>query len=746
MSENESQGQATTSAPDAEDGNGADNERSRSFLSSHPVLWWLVVAVLLMLIVPLAVFGIAYSQAEVPEPEEQSAKQVSQILASDSETELARIVPPEGNRQQVTLEQVPKHTQDAVLAAEDREFWSNPGFSLSGFVRAVIGQVTGNDSAGGGSTITQQYVKNTLVGNERTVQRKLRELVYSAKMTREWSKEEILAGYLNTVYFGRNAYGVSAAADAYFGKPVEELTVEESAVLAAAIQRPSELDPWNNREEAEQRWNYVLDGMVGMGELPPEEREGMEYPETRDPAEYEPYTEATGPNGLIKDQVIRELEAKGVDEQDVTTGGLKITTTIDAQAQQQLVDSVNEILETQNDNIRTGVVSVEPSTQAVRAYYGGEEANGWDYANAPVPTGSAFKIFGLAAALEQGIPLSTQYSSDPVTLPGDITVENVDGNVCGYCSIEEALKRSHNTSFIRLQDDLENTTQDTADMAHALGIARSLPGIDETLTENGEQPYEGIVLGQYQSRPWDMAIALGTLTNRGVWHDPHFVQRVENARGDVLYEREDTAGERRVSAQVADNVIQAMEPIAAWSNNNDLAGGRPSATKTGTTQLGDTGYNQDAWLVGSTSQLSTAVWVGTEDNSPLVTPWGGQVYGSGLPIDIWKRFMDQALEGEEIKPFPDAQPVTWGDGNYGGGGNPGDPQGYVPQQPQQQQQVPQQQAPQQQQPVQPQQPAPQQPAQPQQPTGNAPAAPAPREGEGEQDAAPEAPVDTGEPQ
>lgn len=226
---------------------GTPDDAPRTKRRKRPVLWTFLTLLALAIIGPILGFMVAYLMADVPEPDQLATKQVSTIYASDSSTELARIVPPDGNRQQVPFDQIPESLANAVLAAEDREFWTNPGFSITGFGRAVIGQLTGNSSAGGGSTITQQYVKNVLVGNEHSIDRKVRELVYSTKMANEWSKEDVLAAYLNTVYFGRNAYGVESAANAYFGKPARDLTPEEGAVLAAAIQRPSQLDPWVNR-------------------------------------------------------------------------------------------------------------------------------------------------------------------------------------------------------------------------------------------------------------------------------------------------------------------------------------------------------------------------------------------------------------------------------------------------------------------------------------------------------------------
>ncbi|ART20368.1 penicillin-binding protein [Corynebacterium striatum] len=628
---------------------------------------WIVLIIALVLVaVPAGLFAYAYSQYNVPEPKELQANQVSTIVAGDGTTQLAKLVPPEGNRTQVKLDEVPDYVEDSVLSAEDREFWTNSGFSFTGLGRAVLGKLTGDSTAGGGSTITQQYVKNTLVGDEYSYVRKIRELIYSIKMTNEWPKEDILQAYLNTVYFGRNAYGIQAASNAYFNKDAKDLTVEEGAMLAGLIQSPSVLDPRVDEESSKARWNYVLDGLVEMGDLDATQRAQMQFPQTRDPAEYSAYTEAPGAYGHIKNQVIAELERVGITEDQVATGGLKITTTIDMNVQNSSTEAVDGQLQSLQEDARAAAVTIDPASGAVRGYFGGHESTGWDYANAGLQTGSTFKIFALAAALQQGIGLDTYYSSAPYQLPGSQVVTN-DGGGCGNCSIAEALKNSFNTSFLRLQADLENGTQDTADMAHALGIAKSLPGIEKTLTENGEPPFEGVVLGQYQSRPLDMASAMATLTNGGVWHQPHFVQKVETTGGEVLYEFNDNGGERRVSANVANNVLKAMLPIAGWSNGA-LAGGRESASKTGTTQLGNIGTNKDAWMIGSTPQLATAVWVGTADNtSAIFNSYGGIMYGSDAPTRIWKQILDTSLVNSEYQSFPTAYPIRYGNGNWGSG-------------------------------------------------------------------------------
>jgi membrane peptidoglycan carboxypeptidase len=619
----------------------------------------LYVGVAAMLVLPIITFAMAYMIVDVPKPGDIRTAQVSTILASDG-SELAKIVPPEGNRVDVNIDQIPVHVRDAVMAAEDRDFYTNPGFSFSGFARAFKNNIFGGDLQGG-STITQQYVKNALVGDARSgvggLVRKAKELVISTKMSRQWSKDEVLQSYLNIIYFGRGAYGISAASKAYFNKPVEQLTVADGALLAALIQRPSTLDPAVDAEGAAERWNWVLDGMVTMGALSPSDRAAQVFPPTVSPDAARAANQTTGPNGLIERQVTKELlDLFNIDEQTLNTEGLQVTTTIDPKAQKAAEDAVTETLDGQDPDMRSAVASIDPRTGGVKAYYGGNDANGFDFAQAGLPTGSSFKVFALVAALQQGIGLGYQIDSSPVTVNG-IKITNVEGEGCGTCNIAEALKQSLNTSYYRLMLKLKNGPQDVADAAHAAGIAESFPGVDHTLSEDGKggPPNNGIVLGQYQTRVIDMASAYATLAASGVYHKPHFVQKVVNADGEVLFDasQQDNTGEQKIDKAVADNVTAAMQPIAGWSRGHNLAGGRPSAAKTGTNQLGDTGANRDAWMVGYTPSLSTAVWVGTtEGTKPLVNKSGGSVYGSGLPSDIWKATMDGALQGTDNETFP----------------------------------------------------------------------------------------------
>lgn len=621
---------------------------------------WLAAAAAVFVVLPVVTFGMAYLIVTVPKPGDIRTNQVSTVLYSDG-SELAKIVPPEGNREDVDINQVPVHVRNAVMAAEDRDFYTNPGFSISGFARAIRNNLFGGDIQGG-STITQQYVKNALVGDQRSglggLLRKAKELVISTKMSQQWPKDEVLQAYLNIIYFGRGAYGISAASHAYFDKPVDQLTVSEGALLAALIQRPSTLDPAVDREAAQQRWSWVLDGMVTIGALSQQERDQQVFPETVSPDQAKTDNLTTGPAGLIERQVIKELlELFNIDQQTLNTQGLQITTTIDPQAQEAAENAASNYLSGQMPEMRTAVVSIDPRTGGVKAYYGGTDAAGFDFAQAGLPTGSSFKVFALVAALEQGMGLGYQVDSSPLKVDEKLTINNSEGGGCGTCNIAEAIKQSFNTSYYRLMQKLKNGPSDVADAAHRAGIAESFPGVEHTLSEDGlgGPPAPGVVLGKYETRVIDMASAYGTLAASGMYHPPHFVEKVVNAQGEVLFDAgsEQNTGERRIEKAVADNVTAALQPIPGWSNGHTLSGGRPAAGKTGTHQLGDTGANRDAWFVGYTPQLSTAVWVGTvQGDKPLVNSWGGPVYGAGLPADIWKATMDGALSGTDFDSFP----------------------------------------------------------------------------------------------
>lgn len=603
----------------------------------------------------------------MPRPGAVRTNQIATILAADGTTVLAQVIPPAGHRTPVPLSDIPQSLRDAVLAAEDRNFWTNSGFSAEAYLRAARDNLLGRADAGGGSTITQQYVKNAFVGSDRTLSRKMRELIISAKMGHQWSKDDILAAYLNTIYYGRGAYGIAAAADAYFAKRVPELTLAEGAVLAAVVRAPSLLTPEANAEALRGRWNYVLDGMVAMQTLPASQRAGIQFPTI---VAAHPVTDdaTSGPVGLIRTQVLSELQDAGISRHDIDTRAVRIVTTIDPRTQQAGLDAMHRALASQPPQLRGAVVAVDPRSGAVRAYYGGEDGVGFDYAQAALQTGSAFKTFAVIAALEKGIPLSYQLDSSPLTVD-NAQITNVGNQSCGVCSLAQTFQRSLNTSFYRLAQNIG--PQAIADAAHRAGIPQQIPGVAGTsLSEDGGPPALAIVLGAYSVRPIDMASAYATIGASGMYHRPYFVQQVVAGDGKVLLERGPhhrrgvagglPPGQQRIAHSVADSTAQAMLTIPELSNGHALAD-RPAAAKTGTTQLAQTGANKDAWMVGFTPSLSTAVWIGSEQPQPLRTAGGAAIWGATMPADIWKQTMDAALEGTPVEQFPTAtQPLGAG--------------------------------------------------------------------------------------
>ena len=583
---------------------------------------------------PVVAFALGFLFFAVPTPDDAVQNQVSVMSYADG-SQLTRIVPEQGNRIVVPLEQVPPPVREAVLAAEDRSFYSNPGFDLTGIARAAFSQLRGG--VGGGSTITQQYVKNTLVGDEATLWRKYREMVVAVKISQERSKDEILGDYLNAIYFGRGAYGIQSAAQAYFGRPVETLTPAEGALLAGLIQSPSRWDPALNPDKAVQRWNFVLDGMVAQGWLSPADRAAATFPATvpRRPSSGGVPADA---RGHIVTAVRAELEDLGITEQELSQSGLRITTTIDPAQQAAAVDAAHAGLAGQPVNLRSAMVAVDPQSGGVLAYYGGDNGNGLDYARVRRLAGSTFKPFVVLAGLQQVPPVGLGETFDGTARAG---LRNAEGADCARCDLRQAMTVSNNVVFATLARRVG--PQRVADAARAAGITAPL-----------DDPNEGIALGNKEVSTLELASAYATIADGGVWHPPHLVSRVVTADDRVLYEAT-PAGERRFSEQVARNVTEAMLGVA---ERDGLAlGRRPVAAKTGTVQSRFRGENNDAWMAGFTPQLASSVWMGTDRNSPIRTATGDPISGRTLPGEVWQGFMAAALRAAPPEPFPPFRPL-----------------------------------------------------------------------------------------
>ncbi|HYO36365.1 MAG TPA: transglycosylase domain-containing protein [Geodermatophilus sp.] len=619
----------------------------------------------------LGVFiGVVYATTEVPDPSSVQNAQTTVVYYADGTTEMARLG--DANRTNVGLDQVSEGARDAILAAENRQFYSDPGISFTGIVRAAWNNLTGG-STQGGSTITQQYVKNAFLTSDQTFSRKFQELFLAVKLDNEYSKNDILENYLNTIYFGRGAYGIEAAATTFFGVPAAQLTPQQGAVLAVLVRSPSSYDPEANPEGAQDRWSLVLDAMVEEGWMTQAERDASVYPPVAPRPQSSTLGVPTGPEGLVVSQALAELEARGYSDEQVRAGGLRITTTVDKAAQDAAITAVDEVMDGEPEGLREALVAVDPRTGGVRAYYGGSVGAGEgaiDYAQVQRQPGSSVKPYVLATALDQGIGVNARRDgSSPQEFPDrpGLPVRNSSNAQCGACTLVEAMTRSLNTTYYGLAYEVgPDEVRDT--ILRATGLPDVWPGGNLEGARTLSDPETGatggsIGIGQYEMRPVDQAVGFATLANGGVRHAAHFVGRVTDSEGAVLLENGADAGEQVLRPEVAADTTFALKGVAQYSRRA-LDGGREVASKTGTQGLNATD-NSDAWMVGYTPSLSAAVWVGNDNpNVPIENAEGSIVYGAGLPGAVWQQFMDTVLAGTPEEELPD-RAVIRGDTGQG---------------------------------------------------------------------------------
>lgn len=593
----------------------------------------------------LLLMGVGYAVTDVPEPNESATATATRILYSDR-SEMGRVG--EQNRIPVRLDAVPDDVQRAVLAAEDRNHYSDPGIAPRGIARALFANVRGGGVEQGGSSITQQYAKNAFLTQERTFSRKIKEVFIALKMSRTVSKDKVLEDYLNTIYFGRQASGIEVAAQTYFGVSASELTLAQGAVIASSIKSPALLDPEKHPEDARDRWEYVLDGMVSEGWLSASERAQQVYPEVLPSGAGSRNNDFSGPKGHVINAVLDELAERGFAEDRLSAGGLTVQTTIRKGAQDAAVAAVQEITgpNPTSEQLQGALVSVEAGTGQIWAYYGGPSGTEFDYANqgAGRQPGSSFKPYVLAAALEQGISLrSTFDGNSPKEFPGvEDGIENFGGEDYGRVDLVEMTQRSVNTAYYEL--GLEVGPAAVAELAHKAGIPDEVPLVSPDGATNG-----GISLGGYEVHVLDQAVGFATFANGGQAVQPYLVVSVQDSDGQSLYEAQFRPGERAFSEDVAADATFAMQAVVERGTGRGarLDGGRPAAGKTGTSS-----DNKDAWFVGFTPQLSTAVWLGYPQPQTIRID-GVEATGGGFSTRIWKAYTDVALAGLEEEDFPE---------------------------------------------------------------------------------------------
>ncbi|GAA4202160.1 transglycosylase domain-containing protein [Actinocatenispora rupis] len=677
---------------------------------------------ILLLLAGIGTIGGAYYFTSVPLPSEIRAQVPSTFYYSDGKTQLAKLGASNGSH--VDVSKLPKYVKYAVVSAEDRSFYKNSGVDFKGILRAAWGHVTGNDDAGGASTITMQYAKLMAdrMQTNRTYTEKLKETVIAMKLDQKYDKDTILGFYLDLVYFNRGATGIQAAARAYFGKDATKLTPEEAAVLAAVIKDPTHFDPQSDRKAAQGRWEYVLAGMKKLG-VYDKPISLSNYPTVKpdDPNSHGATSGLDKPTGFVVSQVIDELtdhkvlsqepdydQRRDRTKQALETGGYRIVTTIDKTVQDDAVEAahygIREARPT-NKKIAAALVAVEPGTGNVLAYYGGDNGTGYDMAGNPHQPGSSFKVYTLAAGVQDGYSVKSYWNGDE-TEPfddrgADGKVHNSDGEHChdaGYtdghevCTLYEATAESLNTVFYALAKKVGKAkvlelarnagiTSITSDGHTGRATKYDLTGVDteqaaQEVVDKGAFGNE-IGFGQYPVTPLDHANGYATFANNGVYTEQHFVTRLVNADGTTRYvprKVQRTVFSRTVAADI-DWVLRKV----ATDDHQMIHPYRQQANKTGTWEFPNKenrNENAHAWMCGYVPQLASTVWMGRKDqDGPIWNQRMQPLYGSEFPSDIWSRFMSNALRDLKKTPQDFPTPTFAGTltGQYGAPSPPAQP-------------------------------------------------------------------------
>ncbi|AZU02535.1 penicillin-binding protein [Brevibacterium linens ATCC 9172] len=623
-----------------------------------PSIRILVVGGLSLVIALCVAFAVGYAATDIPEPNLEATGQTSTIYYSDGKTPIGQYKVED--RKSVDIDEISEPMQKAAIAAEDTSFYENRGISIKGLSRAVVGVVT-NQYAGGGSTITQQYVKNFYLTNEHSLDRKIKEMFISLKIDQQQSKDEILANYLNTIYLGRRSYGVEVAAQNYFDKPASELNVSESALLAAMIQRPGAADPSENPEAYEDRFDYVVKSMVDEGFITEEQAAKVEMPKVQ---KQNKESSLSGQKGYMWDFVRREALSKlDIDEAQLDRGGYNIVTTFDKDRMKAAEQAIKTLPQDQPEGMQAGLVSIDPDNGGIEAFYGGK--NYLDQAfnastQSHVQPGSTFKPFALVAGLENGVRLTDTYpGSSPTTLDNNGSpwnVHNFANTSYGPVNLLKATQSSINTAYAAL--DLQVGNDKVIDVATRAGVSQNCTDEQKNSGNTGQcslgldEAHPSIVLGTASVKPLDMANAYATFASNGVHHESHSIKKITQGSDDEEVYKAENKGKRVFDKAVAAETSYALQQVVNGGSGSYAQNlGRPAAGKTGTTD-----NNKAAWFSGYTPNLATSVVLYREvdGKSVAIGPYGGrgEVTGGSFPVQVWTNYMQSALQGEEVEQFP----------------------------------------------------------------------------------------------
>ncbi len=565
------------------------------------------------------------------------------------------------DREIITLDQVPDEVLATIVAVEDSKFWLHNGVDLRATARALVSNVSAGGIASGGSTITQQIVKLRVVGSERSFNRKIREAVIAARLEEDFSKEQILEFYVNEVYLGNGAYGLQAGAETYFGKDVSTLDVGDAAFLASLIRSPGLFDGFDqNISTMTRRRSRSLQQAVDARIITEAQRNAFERrplpsrnlsPRRTDVTLRRDYFLVEVRRALLANPALGDTYQARFSQ--VFGGGLRVWTTLRPELQRAMRTSVAEVLPEGTGEFEVSIVSVDPSTGAVLAFIGGPAFSDSEFNLATQgrrQPGSSFKPYVLAAAIERAglYPFDTISGQGPCVFPNppleDYKVSNFANSPGRVATLAQQATASSNCAFVRL--GLVTGLDEVVGMANRL-IGRS--GEDSYL------PYPSISLGAQEITPLEQALGFGTFVNGGVRMEPFYVTRIENNFGEVLYEHA-PHGRRVVSSVTADWVTSVLEENvrSGTGTRAQLASGQAAAGKTGTTQS-----FHDAWFVGFTPHMSTAVWMGHPDEQvPMGEIQGRRATGGWIPARIWSAYMERALENTQLRGFPPAPPPS----------------------------------------------------------------------------------------
>lgn len=542
----------------------------------------------------------------------------------------------EQDRIVVPLSEIPKHLQQAVIAIEDERFYKHHGYDLEAIGRAFVSNLESGEVVEGASTITQQYIKNTIINRDKTFDRKIKEAALAYQLEKKYSKDQILEKYLNTIYFGQSWYGVETASLNFFGKRAKDLTLSESTLLAAIIKSPKHYSPYTHPKEAKARRDTVLKKMAKLKFISTgRARQAMAVPVQLKP---QGKTPTVAPYFV---EYVKQFLIDKYDENVVFKGGLRVYTTIDLKMQQHANEATWSTLNRPNDP-SAALVAIEPQTGYIRAMIGGRNFDKKKYNLATQghrQPGSAFKTFVFTAAIEEGMSPFETYQSSPVVIkiPGSTPwkVNNyVEGSGGPPMTIREALVRSVNTVYARLIMDVG--ADKVANLAMKMGILSKV------------NPNPAIALGglTHGTNPLEMASAYGTLANGGRYCKPTAITKITEATGKVIAEHKINP-EQVINEATAYIVTDTLQDVVLHGTGTRSRISRPSAGKTGTGQ-----EYRDAWFCGYTPELSTTIWVGyPEEQVSMKNVHGIRVAGGTFPAQIWAKFMSKALQGKPVQDF-----------------------------------------------------------------------------------------------